>query len=37
MKQPNFLHVDTNSQQLRVDQKFLGRVRSESGVANVVS
>ena len=37
MKQPNFLHVDTNSQQLRVDRKFLGQVRSKTGVANVVS
>ena len=24
MKEPHFLHVDTNSQKLKVDRKFLG-------------
>ena len=37
MKQPNFLHVHTNSQKLRVDQQFLGWAWSEMGLANLVS
>ena len=28
MKQPNFLHVDTNSENLNVDPSFFGRVWS---------
>ena len=29
MKQPNFLHFDTNSQKLKVDRKFFGWVWSK--------
>ena len=37
MKQPHFLHVDTNSQKLKVDQRFFGWAWSKMGVANLVS
>ena len=37
MKQPHFLHVDTNSQKLKVDEKCLGWACSKMGVANLVS
>ena len=37
MKQPNFLHIDTNSQELKVDRKFFGRAWSKIGIANLVS
>ena len=36
MKQPHFLHVDTNSQKLKVDQKYFGWAWSEMGVADLV-
>ena len=34
MKQLDFLHVDTNSHKLKVDQKILGRPRSKMDVAS---
>ena len=34
---PNFLHVVTNSQKLKVDRKFFGWLWSKMGVANLVS
>ena len=37
MKQPGFLHVDTNSHKLKVDQKNLGWAWSEMGVASQVT
>ena len=37
MKQPDFLHVDTNSQKLKVDRKICGLVWSEKGVASLVT
>ena len=37
MKQPHFLHVDTNSQKLKVDWKSFGRAWSKMSVANLVS
>ena len=37
MKQPHFLHVDTNSQKSKVDQKNFGWAWSKTGVANQVS
>ena len=37
MKQSHFLHVDTNSQKLKVDWKFLGWTWSKMGVVNLVS
>ena len=37
MKQPNSLHVDTNSQKLKVDRKFFGWEWSKMDVANLVS
>ena len=37
MKQPNILHVDTNSQKLKVDWNFFGYGCSKMGVANLVS
>ena len=37
MKQRNFLHVDTNSQKLKVDQKYFGWAWSNLGMANLVS
>ena len=37
MKQPHFLHVDINSQKLKVDQNFSDWARSKMGVANLVS
>ena len=37
MKQPHFLHVDTNSQKSKVDWKVFGRPWSEMSVANLVS
>ena len=36
MKQPRFLHVDTNSQKLKVDQKVFGCAWSNMGVANMI-
>ena len=36
-KQPHFLHVDANSQQLKADWKSRGRGWSKIGVANLVS
>ena len=33
---PDFLHVDTSSQKLKVDQKILGWAWSEMGVVNLV-
>ena len=37
MKQPYFLHVDTNSHKLKVDQKIWGWAWSEIGVASLVT
>ena len=37
MKRSHFLHVDTNSQKLKVDQKMLGCAWSKMAVANLVS
>ena len=37
MKQPNILHFDTNSQKLKVDQKFFGWSCSKMGVASLVT
>ena len=37
MKQPLFLHVDTNSQKLKVDQKIFGWAWSKMGVANLMT
>ena len=37
MKQPDFLDVDKNSHILKVDQKFLGWVRSEMVMASLVN
>ena len=37
MKQPHFLHVDTNSQKLKVNWKRFGRAWSKMSVANLVS
>ena len=37
MTLPNFLHVDTNSHKLKVDQKNLGWAWSEMGVASLVT
>ena len=37
MKQPDFLHVDTNSHKSKVDQKILGWAWSEMGVASLVT
>ena len=37
MKQLNSLHVDTNSQKLKVDQNFFGWEWSKMGVVNLVS
>ena len=31
MKQPNFLHIDTNSQKIKDVQKFFGRSGSKYG------
>ena len=36
IKQPIFLHVDTNSQKLKVDQNLFGWVQSKMGLANLV-
>ena len=36
MKQLHCLHVDTNSQKLKVDQKFFGQAWLKIGVANLV-
>ena len=35
MKQPDFLHVDTNSHKVKVDQKIWGWAWSEMGVASL--
>ena len=37
MKEPDFLHVDTNSHKLKVDQKFFGLAWPEMGVASLVT
>ena len=37
MKQFDFLHVDTNSHKLKVDQKMFGWAWSEMGVASLVT
>ena len=37
MKQPHFLHVDTNSQKLKVDRKVFSWAWSKMAVANLVS
>ena len=37
MKQPHSEHVDTNSQKLKVDWKFIDWAWSKMGMANVVS
>ena len=37
MKQPHFLHVDTNSQKIKADQKLFGWAWSEMGVASLVT
>ena len=37
MKQPDFLHVDTNSHKLKVDQKIWEWAWSEMGVASLVT
>ena len=37
MKQPNILHVDTNSQKLKLIEKFFGWAWSKMGAANLVS
>ena len=37
MKQPHFLHFDTNSQKLKVDWKVFDGAWSKMSVANVVS
>ena len=37
MKQFHFLHVDMNSQKLKVDQKFYDWVWSKMGVADLAS
>ena len=37
MKQPYFLHVDTNSQKLKVDPKFYGWGWKKMGLANLAS
>ena len=37
MKQPDFLHVDTNSHKLKVDQKIFGWAWSEAGVTSLVT
>ena len=36
MKQPHFLHGDTNSQKLKVDQKFFVGFGQKLGVVNLV-
>ena len=37
MKQPNILHIDTNSQKWKVDGKFFGCAWSKMDVINLVS
>ena len=37
MKKSDFLHVDTDSQKLKVDQKMLGWVWSRMGTTTLVS
>ena len=37
MKQPDFLHVDTNLHKLKVDQKIFGWAWPEMGVASLVT
>ena len=34
MKEPDFLHVDTNSHKLKVDQKIFGLAWPEMGLAS---
>ena len=36
MKLTDFLHVDTDSQKFKTDQKFIGWVLSKIGVASLV-
>ena len=36
MKQPDFLHVDTNSHKPKVNRKILGRAWSKMGVVSLV-
>ena len=37
MKQPYFLHADTDSQKLKADRNFFGWAWSKMGVANLIS
>ena len=37
MKKPDFLHVDTNSYKLKVDQKLFGWAWLKLGVASLVA
>ena len=37
MKQPHFLHVDTNSEKLKVDRKVFSWASPKMSVANLVS
>ena len=37
MKWPDFLHVDTNSHKLKVDQNIFGWAWSEMGVSSLVT
>ena len=37
MKEPDFLHVDTSSHKLKVDQKIFGWAWSEMGMASLVT
>ena len=37
LKKPDFLHVDTDSWKLKVDQRILGWAWSKMGVATLIS
>ena len=37
MRQPVFLHVNTNSRQLKIDQKIFGWAWSEMGLTSLVT
>ena len=37
MKKPDFLHIDTDSWKLKIDQKILGWAWAKMGVATLVS
>ena len=37
MNKPDFLHIDTNSHKLRVDQKIFGWMWSKMGVVSLVT